>query len=60
MRVPSGGGDPEFVLMAPIERGSISDIAADGRQMVVTVSEGQTDLWLVDNFDPDLSVTTGQ
>jgi hypothetical protein len=40
--------------MFPFEDGYINDLTSDGRRMVVAVSESFSDLWIVDNFDPDV------
>lgn len=55
VRIPASGGDPEILLTIPLEDARIEDITPDGSRMVVTVWESFSDLWLVDNFDPDVN-----
>jgi serine/threonine protein kinase len=51
LSLPSGGGDPETVATLS---GEIEDavVTPDGKKFVVDVSEGKSDVWLVENFDP--------
>jgi Tol biopolymer transport system component len=56
IRIPIGGGPPEAVydLTFSGEKSVTSlAMAPDGSFFVASVGEDQSDIWLVDNFDPD-------
>jgi Tol biopolymer transport system component len=54
MRVPAGGGKAETLLQIPFDRVGDIDVTADGNQIVAAVPVTQADIWLIENFDPDL------
>ena len=56
-RVPSGGGEPEKYIDLPFITAAypyVLDMAMDGRTLVYLLIEEQSDVWLIDNFDPDV------
>jgi len=55
VRIPTSGGEPEILFTIPSEDSYITDMTADGDRIVLQVWEGFSDLWIVDNFDPDLN-----
>ena len=52
-RIPVDGGAPETVATLPWTEVSDCDIVGD-RQFVCGVFAGQSDVWLAENFDPDV------
>ena len=54
VRLPVGGGGPEPVLELPWNLSQVESCdTSDGRQFVCGVLEVQSDVWLVENFDPE-------
>jgi Tol biopolymer transport system component len=54
LAVPAEGGEARTVLELPFEDVStVATMTPDGKSFVVTVREGRSDVWLVENFDPD-------
>ena len=55
VRIPVDGGAPQTLLdSSPFEEvGEDGSLAQDGRLAVQTVIEIESDLWLVDGFDPE-------
>ena len=49
---PAAGGDPHtlFTLPGPITE---VDISPDGKKFVCTMSESKSNVWIMENFDPD-------
>ena len=43
------------MLRLPFKDTWIRDITPDGSRMVVVADESFNDLWIVDNFDPDVT-----
>jgi len=56
LRIPSSGGEAETVLTPPFENTIIHDISPDGKRLLAVVDQYTSDLWLAENFDPDLGV----
>ena len=55
VRIPSGRGAAETLLDIPFERVGEIDIAPDGTRVVCAVPVSQSDIWLIENFDPELN-----
>ena len=55
MRIPTRGGQAETLFDIPFERVGDIDITPDGTQIVAAVPVTQADIWLIENFDPDLN-----
>jgi len=55
VRIPSRRGAAEMLLDIPFERVGEIDIAPDGTQVVCVVPVSQSDIWLIENFDPELN-----
>jgi Tol biopolymer transport system component len=55
MRIPTRGGTAETLLDIPFERVGDIDITPDGTRIVAAVPVTQADIWLIENFDPDLN-----
>ena len=56
-KVPSGGGEPEKYIDLPFITAAypyVLDMAMDGRTLVYLLIEEQSDVWLIDNFDPEV------
>jgi Tol biopolymer transport system component len=51
---PSGGGDPRTVLTMPGEISDSASISPDGRRFVGSIAEQKSDVWLMENFDPEM------
>jgi len=54
LRIPSRGGAAETHVEIPFERVSDIDVTPDGNRVAVAVPETQADIWLIENFDPDV------
>ena len=55
LSVPAGGGDVTTVAVLPFaEVGGVA-IAQDGKLIVCAVYTSRSDVWIVDDFDPDMS-----
>ena len=52
--VPARGGDPELFMNLPLDGVSEISIAPDGKYVVCNVSEYRSDVWLMENFDPEV------
>jgi serine/threonine protein kinase len=52
LEIPEDGGDPKpiFTLPGPINQATINPL---GTKFVCSISESKTDVWLMENFDPD-------
>jgi Tol biopolymer transport system component len=50
--IPAAGGEPRAVFALP---GVVADasVSPDGRKFVCSVAEQKSDVWLMENFDPD-------
>lgn len=55
LSVPADGGEVTTIAVLPFaEVGGVA-ITPDGRQIVCAVYTSRSDVWIVDNFDPDIS-----
>jgi Tol biopolymer transport system component len=54
IRIPAAGGEPEAVVTLPFENVYPVSMTSDGSRIVCNVSETQSDVWLMENFDPDV------
>jgi serine/threonine protein kinase/WD40 repeat protein len=54
LRIPSGGGSPEPWVELPFADVTDLDIAPDGMTIAAAVPVRQADIWLIENFDPEL------
>lgn len=54
VRISYPKGDTTTVLRMPIGRISAADITPDLQTIVYTIDETTSDVWLVENFDPDV------
>jgi Tol biopolymer transport system component len=52
--IPAAGGEPEAVLTLPFEGVYPASMTSDGRRIVCDVWETQSDVWLMENFDPEV------
>ncbi|MFQ5844527.1 MAG: hypothetical protein ACE5JG_06000, partial [Planctomycetota bacterium] len=57
VRVPCADGDAEVVGTLPFELCSRARMAPDGKGFVVSVYDFQSDVWVVEGFDPDQAPT---
>ena len=55
LRIPSRGGAAETHVEIPFERVGEIDITPNSGQIAVAVPVTQADIWLIKNFDPELS-----
>ena len=55
LRIPEDGGDAEHVLTLPPDMGAAVDMTPDGRRIACFISRTESDIWLVENFDPDVN-----
>jgi Tol biopolymer transport system component len=51
IKIPAAGGEPETLLDLPFEY--IPSMSSDGRRIVGTESEVLSDIWIMENFDPE-------
>ncbi len=50
--IPASGGEPETLFTLPFERiGSVS-VTPEGKRIVCAVTEIQSDVWVMEHFDP--------
>lgn len=48
------GGEPEYVVKIPFKNlGTLMDMTSDGKKFIFTVRETKSDIWLLENFDPE-------
>ena len=56
-KIPASGGEPKTVVTLPFE-GKVAfyelAMTPDGRSVVCAVSESVSDVWLMENFDPEV------
>ena len=52
LAIPAGGGDPQTLFTLP---GLIAEvkISPNGQKFVCRVIESKSDVWVMENFDPD-------
>jgi Tol biopolymer transport system component len=55
LRIPTRGGKTEPLVDIPFERVGGVDITPDGTQIACAVPVTQGDIWLIENFDPELN-----
>ena len=56
IKIPATGGEAETVFEWPFEgKDGWCEMGSDESQWVCTVGESSSDIWLVENFDPDLN-----
>ncbi|RIK73809.1 hypothetical protein DCC62_16585 [candidate division KSB1 bacterium] len=53
VRLPVSGGESEIVFTLP-EEIFLTGVSPDGRKFVCMVPQTQSDVWLLENFDPDI------
>jgi serine/threonine protein kinase len=53
IKIPAAGGEPEALVTLPLENVYPASMTSDGRRIVCNVSETQSDVWLMENFDPE-------
>jgi Tol biopolymer transport system component len=51
--VSASGGRPQLYLELPLKAHEI-DMSADGKHLVCEVDEEESDIWIVEGFDPDV------
>ena len=54
--IPAEKGDPRTIVTLPLPAGrTLTDaaITSDGRRIAYVVSESQSDVWMIENFDPE-------
>ena len=54
--IPAEKGDPRKIVTLPLPAGRTLDYAAitsDGGRIAYVVSESQSDVWMIENFDPE-------
>jgi len=54
LRIPATGGAAETHSEIPFEHVEQIDITRDGTRIAVAVPTTQADIWLIENFDPEL------
>jgi hypothetical protein len=59
--VPWGGGEMGLLaeLPSPCVHEGGSNMSADGRLLTCSVRELKSDVWVVENFDPEVAAATG-
>ena len=45
-------GDQDRIFYTP-EKGSFSSMTSDGKNIVLSLLESKSDIWLAENFDPE-------
>jgi hypothetical protein len=55
--IPVEKGDPRTIVTLPLSANRSLDYAAaitsDGRRIAYVVMESQSDVWMIENFDPE-------
>jgi hypothetical protein len=54
--IPAEEGDPRAIVTLPLPAGRTLDYAAitsDGGRIAYVVTESQSDVWMIENFDPE-------
>lgn len=54
LRVDATNAKSDSLLVLPFEEVAGLDVTPDGKTLVCNVNEGQSDVWLIENFDPDI------
>jgi len=54
LRIPVGGGEAKTFVTLPFEKIIAISSSLDGKKIVSTVPETQSDAWLIENFDPEV------
>lgn len=57
VRIPSRGGPPEPMVDIPFERVGDVHVTADATRIACVVPVARSDIWLIENFDPETSGT---
>ena len=50
--LPASGGEPEPLVTLPFEEVDGISMTTDGKRIVCSVPEAQSDVWVMENFDP--------
>jgi hypothetical protein len=54
--IPAEKGDPRTIVRLPLPAGrtlGYAAITSDGRRIAYVLSESQSDVWMIENFDPE-------
>jgi Tol biopolymer transport system component len=55
--IPAEKGDPRTIVTLPLlanrSLGYGARISSDGRRIAYVVTESQSDVWMIENFDPE-------
>ena len=56
LMIPENGGAPKSVATLPFENINSGDMALtpDGKHIICSVQESISDVWLLENFDPEV------
>jgi hypothetical protein len=52
--IPVTGGEAKTFVTLPFENISYISMHPNGKRVVCSVSETQSDVWLMENFDPEV------
>ncbi|MDH3285093.1 MAG: protein kinase, partial [Acidobacteriota bacterium] len=53
VRVPATGGEPDVLVRLPFDEFSAVHLSPDATRLVVSVPETESDVWLIEGFDPE-------
>jgi len=56
LAIPADKGNPRTIVTLPLPANRTLDYAAitsDGRRIAYVVAESQSDVWMIENFDPE-------
>ena len=54
LKIPASDGDPKALVTLPFDNVNGISMTPDGRGIVCAVIETQSDVWLMENFDPEV------
>jgi serine/threonine protein kinase len=54
LKIPVGGGKVDTLIHLPFENANFVDITGDGDKIICAAYEAQSDIWLMENFDPEI------
>lgn len=55
LKIPVSSGEIDTLIKLPFQNVSYVDMTGDGAEIICTVYETQSDIWLMENFDPEVN-----
>ena len=54
LKISSDNGEIIDKIVLPFNKIGLADITPDGKTIIFTVDEENSDVWMIENFDPDV------